>query len=331
MYWQQISGVYFFLGQFTVAEYFMCIYLAYCKDEQTLISRMSELVIFRQKAMNSSIETSKPLQVDVQERIVVSRVPLYPAMAASSECLIYYENKFLIVYNLKQPSKKSIPWTKRDGHVIDICWYNNKQCIILTKREFHLLNVDTGTVNTVNRLPVDDPESNYHRCTSSSESLMLCFSCSGTAIEEWTLKERTHLWRPPISCTRDEHICCLRLSSSILGLTLADSKGRSRFELRQRDTMSVLRVIQLNFQSYRFAPIDDGNWLLVPYYHVRQEIRIVDTKARTIRTVTIPLLAEAFSYNGNYNQMIWNVAFVPGDNSRLIVQREKTVCFFKIK
>lgn len=309
----------------------MTIYLAYCEDEQTLISGMSELVIFRRKTMNSSVDTSKPLQIDAQERIVVSRVPLFPAIAASSECLIYYENKFLTVYNLEQTSKKSIPWTKKDGHVVDICWYNNKHCIILTKREFHLLNVDTGAVNTVKRLPVDDPESNYHRCTSSSESLMLCFSCSGSVIEEWTLKERTQLWKRPISCARDEHICCLRLSSSTLGLTLADSMGRSRFELRQRDTMSVLRVVKLNFQSYRFAPIDESNWLLVPYYHVRQEIHLVDTNTRIVRTLTIPLSTEAYNYNGNYNQMIWNVAFVPGDNSRLIVRREKTVCFFKLK
>ena len=281
--------------------------------------------------MASSLTTSAALRIDAEERLVLCRVPLYSAMAASAECLIYYENKFLTVYDPKLTNKKSIPWTKKDGHIIDMCWHNRKQCVILTKRQFHLLNVETGTVETQHTVSAEDADSTYHRCTSNTKCILLCFSGPGAIIEEWTEKERTNQWKGRISCARDEHICCFRLSSNILGLTLAKPKQGSRFELRQRETMSVLYVISLQFPCYRFDSLNEHTWFLVPYYRAGQEVHVIDTNTRNVRTIILPPSREAYNHNGNYNQMIWNVALMPNNSSRLIVRREKTICFFNIE
>ena len=218
-----------------------------------------------------NLADSASLQIGAEDRLILCGVPLYPAMAASAECLIYYENKFLIVDDRKRRSKKTIRWAKKDDHVIDMCWYKDRQCVILTKRQLHLLNVDTETIQAVTGLPADDVRSSYHRCTSYAGCILLCFSGPGATIEAWTAKKRVNRWEAPISCARDERICCFGLSSSILELTIAKSEQGSRFELRQRETMAVLWVIQLQFACYRLSSLDEHTWLLVPYYRVAQE------------------------------------------------------------
>ncbi|CAF2862380.1 unnamed protein product [Rotaria sp. Silwood2] len=284
--------------------------------------------------MSSGLELTQftGFRIDGQDKIIGSTVPLYATIAASPEYVIYYENKVLSVYNQNEPSKKTIQWTKKDGHVIDICWYNNKQFVILTKREFHLFNVDTEKIHTAYRLPENkNIDSNYHRCTSYDERIMLCLSCSGTTIEEWTLSECKKRWQSPKSCRKDENICCLRLSSNNLGLTIVNSKRESRFELRQLETMSVLFLIQLTRQCYRFISMNDNNWLLVPYYYGRQELLLVDANQRIIKIINIPPLVHAYDYDSNINQMIWNVALMLGNSSSLVVRRERTICFYNIK
>ena len=51
-----------------------------------------------------NLADSASLQIGAEDRLILCGVPLYPAMAASAECLIYYENKFLIVDDRKRRS-----------------------------------------------------------------------------------------------------------------------------------------------------------------------------------------------------------------------------------
>ncbi|CAF3833518.1 unnamed protein product [Rotaria sp. Silwood1] len=284
--------------------------------------------------MSSGLEVTSftGFQIDGQEKIIGSTVPLYAAMAASSEYVVYYENKVLSVYNQNGPSKKTIQWTKKDGHVIDICFYKNKQFVILTKREFHLFNADTEKIQTMYRLPDnDDDDSTYRRCTSHDECIMLCLSGPGTTIEEWTLTKRKNRWESPKSCKHNEHICCLRLSSNILGLTIVNSTQESRFEVRQRETMSVVFLMPLTRQCYRFIAMNEYDWLLVLYYNGRQELLLIDTNERIGKIINIPALTHIYDYDGNFNQMIWNVALMFGTTPYLIVRRERTIGFYRVK
>ncbi|CAF1147675.1 unnamed protein product [Rotaria sordida] len=284
--------------------------------------------------MSSELEVTQftEFRIDGEEKIIGSTMPLYAAIAASPEYVIYYENKILSIYDQSQSCKKTISWSEKAGHIIDICWYNNKQFIILTKREFHLFDVDTEQIRMIHSLPKNDnDDSTYYRCTSHDECIMLCFSCPGTTIEEWTLTKCKKRWRSPKSCRQDEHICCLRLLSNILGLTIAKSTQEPRFELRQSETMSVLFSMQLTCQCYRFISMNDHNWLLVPYYYGRQVLLLINTSEKILKIIDIPLLIHTYDYNGNVNQMIWNVALMSGNNSYLIVRRDRSICFHNIK
>ena len=112
-------------------------------------------------------------------------------------------------------------------------------------------------IQAVTGLPADDVHSSYHRCTSYAGCILLCFSGPGATIEAWTAKKRVNRWEAPISCVRDERICCFGLSSKTLGLTITKSEQGSRFELRQRETMAMLRVIQLQFACYRLSSLNE--------------------------------------------------------------------------
>ncbi|CAF2097161.1 unnamed protein product [Rotaria magnacalcarata] len=285
--------------------------------------------------MTSNSVSSMSLQIVDQQKLILSKVPLYATIAASPECVIYYENKVLSTYDRDPLSKKAVPWANNDGHVIDICWYKDKQFIILTQRRFYLFNADMNKIDSVHKLADDDKEHNYHRCTSSGECIMLCFSGWKTTIEEWTLKECKKRWLSPITCAEDESICCLCLSSNTLGLTISKRKQGSRFEVRNHETMSVLFSIRLAQACYRFTSMNEHNWLLVPYYSESQVLLLVDTNEKIIKKIDISLRrmppTSNHVYDGCSDEMIWNVALMLGQNRCLVVRRERTVCVYSMK
>lgn len=282
--------------------------------------------------MDSNEFSGSSLRIRSQRATTESGVPLYAAMDASPEYVIYYENKFLSVFNHDKAVKKIIQWPYKTGHVIDISRYNDNQFVILTKLGLYLINVDTEKVDTVHQLSNNNDESTiYHRCTAHNGRIMLSFSGAGTIIEQWTSKVCAKRWSPPKSCGKNEHISCLRLSSDALGLTIAKSIEESRFEVRQLENMSILFSIPLNYQCYRFISLNNRQWLLVPYYRGRQDVFLVDTNQENIKPINVPLLSHNDEYDGNYSKMIWNIALMLGDSSYLIVRRERTVCCYSIE
>ncbi len=279
--------------------------------------------------MTNEVETAQQVFNLAQSpvKIIHSGIPLYSAMAASPECIIYYENKQLSVNGRQRGIQKSIEWTNNGGHVIDICWYKHSKFIILTKREFYLFNTNNVKCSLLNTLPKDDKISAYYRCASNGECVMLCYWHRGTTIEEWNLERCVKRWDSPKSCKQDESICCLRLSSYALALTIVNSDKQSRFELRQRETMSILHSINLAQPCYRFISTHDNHWLLVPYYSGRRQLILIDNTGRIVKEIQVP----SSDKNDSNDELIWNIALISTDSPCLFVRYERTICCFNIQ
>lgn len=269
---------------------------------------------------------------------VLSKTPLYATIAASDKNVIYYQNKYLSISDPNGDNYRAIRWNKNDPHVIDICYYTENKFVILTKQAFYLFVLDTAKTILVNKLTNVDENGIYHRCASNGSCIMLCYGALGSAIERWTHEKCIKQWRSPKSCAKNECICCLRVSSNILGLTIVRVKGKSktnterksRFELRHIDTMNVLYTIDLDCICYQFAALNNHNWLLVPYYNGGVKLLLINDKKPQHEIIGVRLLPKTNDLN-TYENMIWNIAVAADDNKYVILRCEKTIRHYKIE
>ncbi|CAF1533024.1 unnamed protein product [Adineta steineri] len=99
-----------------------------------------------------------------------------------------------------------------------------------------MFNADNDQIDLLNALN-NDGDFPYHRCTSNGKYLMLCFSGCKTVIQQWDYESTSKQWKykkqwkSPQSCQPDENICSLNLSANILGLTIDNQQGESKFQL----------------------------------------------------------------------------------------------------
>lgn len=269
-----------------------------------------------------------PLIIESNETFFTTQI-LHPAIAASPQWIIHYQNKILLAFNQKESKKKIIPWDKRAGHVVDLCWYEEDKFIVVMKNEIHLFNVEKESSEMIIHLPVEEIYSSFHRCTANGKSLILCYSHPGAAIEQWESNVRTKRWAAPSSCKEYQHIGCIRASSDKLGISIGDEENKWQFEVRSLDNGPAQRCFSLKKPCYRFIPFDTHIWLIIPYYDKKQRILAIDADQQSLRTIQLQNTSETHQEE-NSEPFVWNLTSIPGEAGKLLVQYGDFFCSFNL-
>ncbi|CAF1097551.1 unnamed protein product [Didymodactylos carnosus] len=200
------------------------------------------------------------------------------SIASSGKTLLYTDGNSSLCLTDKFGMKKvNIEWSTDWGQIEDCCWSPHlSRFILLSQRNLYI--VDPVNYQVIHNQKWK-PYKNYRSCTCCCDEqiLFVGYSEDGAPLEEhsindWTISKRWTL------LNTSEFVQCIRFINS--GETIAfliglNSKNLSRFEIRNRQTMNIIHLLQLEHFYSRLIHIPNEGSLVV---HSNQKRLLLLTK-----------------------------------------------------
>ncbi|CAF1058007.1 unnamed protein product [Adineta steineri] len=193
----------------------------------------------------------------------------YYCMAANDKYIVLEQFHLL---NLITGDYNSDLYHEWRHFVTDIFWSNALEKFIVINIDcINVLDVDNRCKRIYATTLDHDLDNRIWWCgTSSNNTLLLSKAMEGTSLFEYTLKPKIAFVKEhhsPISCKKDEFICSMSSTATVLALMIIKQNSEVRLDLCSLSTLERQRSIEVDStyltHPFRSCSVNGNQWILV--------------------------------------------------------------------